>query len=467
MKSFPALVLAALLGALIALAVNTFLLQSANPAAAAPGDSLVADAHAADLEQKILQLSARLDAMNGNYNSSAVAMPRQSASRPVVELKNTGKNTTPEPDPRWYLEQYLLSFESGGNGSEYFRLAVDAFAQVLLADITKIISDEGARPELRIALMQMVTNGRFRGKGIVIDALLLTIRNGSAENIIIHACQALEIVGTADSAVLLEQIVWSVRKGQARMAALGVAVRLSGADANKMILRLIMASPDDATSSFLLNLLNGLDPDTALKVFQFASGQPLGTRLEAADQIHKYRSDAFYELIENWISFERDAGVLAKLKSALARKNEKRGWSAKQAVGPPDVNDPARDDTNAWASASADMGEQWLEVSYTNPIRATTIRIYEVCVPGAVTSVVGVDTKGNKLLLWSGVDPTAVPGVFEITMNETANPLRAVRITLDTNRAPGWSEIDAVEIAGPRGSAYASDAVASSAYNSN
>lgn len=470
MKPFLTVVVAALVGACLALAVNLLFLQNPSQNTKISGEpDGGADGRIAELEHKIAQLSSRLDAIAENKYSTAAPPVRESASRPSANTKNPGNNNiSSEPDPRWYLEQYILSFENGGTGSEYFRLAVEAFAPNLLSDITKIIADGGANPILRVALIRIIANVRFRGNQPVIDGLLLAIRDSLQDDIIMNACQALEIVASSSTASLLEQIIWSVRKGQARNAVIGAAARLSGADANKMILRLIMASPDEATTVFLLSLLNGLDPETALKVFQYASAQPVDTRLFAADQIHKYRTEAFYEFIEHWISFERDANVLAKLKNALAKKNEKRSWSAKQAVGPPDVNDPSRDDVNAWASASADMGDQWLELTYANPIRATTVRIYEVCAAGDVTSVTAIDTKGNKIILFSGVDTTAVPGVFEITFNETANPIRALRIVLDTNHSRGvWGEIDAVEIAGPRGSAFASDAAASSSYGAN
>ncbi len=40
----------------------------------------------------------------------------------------------------------------------------------------------------------------------------------------------------------------------------------------------------------------------------------------------------------------------------------------------------------------------------------------------------------------------------------------AVRVTLDTARHTGWHEIDAVELVGPDGSAFATDATASSTW---
>jgi hypothetical protein len=42
--------------------------------------------------------------------------------------------------------------------------------------------------------------------------------------------------------------------------------------------------------------------------------------------------------------------------------------------------------------------------------------------------------------------------------------VRVLRLTLDTDLRPGWSEIDAVELIGPDGRAWASSATASSSY---
>jgi hypothetical protein len=56
--------------------------------------------------------------------------------------------------------------------------------------------------------------------------------------------------------------------------------------------------------------------------------------------------------------------------------------------------------------------------------------------------------------------------VFEIRFAPTGFRVRAVRIVLDTNKRPGWCEIDAVELLGPDGSSWAQDATASSSYGS-
>lgn len=74
------------------------------------------------------------------------------------------------------------------------------------------------------------------------------------------------------------------------------------------------------------------------------------------------------------------------------------------------------------------------------------------------------DTSGRQHLLWKGTDPTSTPGVFAVPMGPTSYPLRRVRIVLDTRVRAGWNEIDAVQLVGPDGSAWAATATASSYY---
>lgn len=122
---------------------------------------------------------------------------------------------------------------------------------------------------------------------------------------------------------------------------------------------------------------------------------------------------------------------------------------------------PDQDHPNAWASLVPDGGRQWLELRYP-PRRAAALRIHEVCVAGAAAEVVLIDESGGEHVVWSGVDPTARPGVFEVAFATTVYRVAAVRLVLDTDRASGWSEIDAVELVGPDGNAWATGASASS-----
>ena len=67
-------------------------------------------------------------------------------------------------------------------------------------------------------------------------------------------------------------------------------------------------------------------------------------------------------------------------------------------------------------------------------------------------------------MLWSGRTPAQASGPLTIEFPTTAFAVSAVRIVLDTTRSAGWNEIDAVELVGPQGRAWASEARASSSY---
>ena len=75
-----------------------------------------------------------------------------------------------------------------------------------------------------------------------------------------------------------------------------------------------------------------------------------------------------------------------------------------------------------------------------------------------------VDEAGTRRTVWQGDDPTATPGVFEVPFAATGYRVAKVRVVLDTDRRPGWNEIDAVELVGPEGRAWAATATASSIY---
>jgi hypothetical protein len=92
------------------------------------------------------------------------------------------------------------------------------------------------------------------------------------------------------------------------------------------------------------------------------------------------------------------------------------------------------------------------------------VRVFEVNVAGAVAEVETVDEAGARRSVWKGEDPTAQPGVFEVAFPLTPYRVKRVRVVLDTDRRPGWDEIDAVELVGPDGRAWAESASASSTY---
>jgi hypothetical protein len=213
----------------------------------------------------------------------------------------------------------------------------------------------------------------------------------------------------------------------------------------------------------VLGALSTADPDAAIDVFRKASNAEEPVRLQAANTIGRFRGEAFAQFIDQWLGHERVPAIRQALEQARARLRETPPYAAQKATGMPDAV-PESDHPNAWASQQPDGGRQWLEVGYQPARRASAVRIHEVCVAGAVVQVFVVDEAGRRHEVWAGVDPTAVPGVFQVAFAPTAFRVKAVRIVLDTDKKPGWSEIDAVELLGPDGRAWASEATASSSY---
>lgn len=141
-------------------------------------------------------------------------------------------------------------------------------------------------------------------------------------------------------------------------------------------------------------------------------------------------------------------------------------WAPAQATGAPNSLQ-AGDQQTAWASLGQNKGPEWLKLEYVNPVEAKTIRIHENFNPGAISKVTGFDETGTETVLWEGTEPVkTAPNIFEVKP-ETPLVTKSIKIYLDTRRAKGWNEIDAVELVGADDSRqWASKATASSTYAS-
>jgi len=124
--------------------------------------------------------------------------------------------------------------------------------------------------------------------------------------------------------------------------------------------------------------------------------------------------------------------------------NSSPGWSAEQAIGPPDVPDH-RDHPNAWAARVPDHGEEWLQVNFTGGFRTAAVVIHESFNPGAI----------KRVEIISDGDDSAVTEVYSTTSPiigkhvTVVRPrgftfVKSVRIVIDEPKVPGWNEIDAV-----------------------
>lgn len=124
-------------------------------------------------------------------------------------------------------------------------------------------------------------------------------------------------------------------------------------------------------------------------------------------------------------------------------------YSAGQATGAPNV---ARhgDNARAWASRLADAGEEWLEVTFATPVRASGVRVIQSFNPGAIIRIEVSGETGAAATVWTGPDSTVYPrgeiGVLSVAFPPTPQPVARVKVVLDTKSVLGWNEIDAVEL---------------------
>lgn len=413
---------------------------------------------------------ARLDALElSRRRDEAEAATRQVAGVPHVPVVQgpPGGDTSTTPaaafDPRRLLAEYVASFANGGQGSEFFRMAVAAYAWELRRELQAIVVDRDQPDLLRKQVIAMLDGGSFRGDSETIDALLEVARQGGWEEGATAALAALAKIGDKRTAVLIEQLASGLQPLRLRKSAWAALVTLLGADADVALLRLLEREPELDGRIALLGFFRGGNHAAALRAYELASRDEQPMRLDAAGRIGHFRDDDFVALTQEWLAREGDEAVRARLLAALEQQKQIPAWHEMQACGPPDVEHIESDDRRAWASAQPDAGKEWLELSYV-PLRANRVAIHETCVPGAVVAVEVLEAKGAWRTVWSGDDPTTTAGTFEVSFATTANVVTKVRVTLDTSKKSGWSEIDAVELIGPDGRGWANGATASSRY---
>lgn len=368
------------------------------------------------------------------------------------------------PDPQSLFDQYVYSFAEGGQGSEYFRLGVDAYAPELLEEILAKLRDTGAPVSLRLRLLKMLANARFKGDSEVIDALLEVGTRDPNSKLSAAALKGLVKVGDANTGLAVERSLGIMQEPWRRQSAVRVVVQLAGADGNKALARMFRGERDAGGRQKMVYMLRTNDAVSALDTLRHASSAEQPVRLAAAKKLGQFRDADARTFARQWHGVERDAAVKRILANAIERQTKVPSWDAMKATGKPDAKDPARDSVNAWASKAASGGAEWLLLTYAQAFRASKVRIYEVLSAGAVVRVETVDTGGVRRAVWQGGDPTAAPGVFEVSFPLTAYRVKQVRVVLDTRRGSGWNEIDAVELVGPDARAWAVHAVASTTY---
>ncbi|MBI5362876.1 MAG: hypothetical protein HZA53_06830 [Planctomycetes bacterium] len=454
--------LAVVLSILLATAVALVLvLRTERPEPARVADAELVE-RAARIEARLDEVARRLEALERRSSAPLDAVEER------APVQRQAPNVSVPAEARehgavWYLDQYVASFDAGGEGSEYFRLIVDAYVTELVEPVSGLVTDAGRPLGLRLALVRMLGKARFRGDGRVIDTLVAILRADELEPLSLAAIEAWGRIGDADASPHLEALVWRLGRPSEIQAALRALLKIAGERANQVLVRLLFSAPDEASAKLLVALLDGADLDAALAFFQRAAQLAQPVRLPAAQRIGEFVEPPFQRFVEDWLRVETDPAVIAALGGARDAQQTVPPWSATQATGAPNA-DPKRDDPHAWAPLDPEMGVQWLQLEYAAADRITGVNAHETCAPGAISELRARDTGGTWHVLWSGSANSGGSGPLEIRFAPTTFRTQTLRLVLDTNRTEGWNEIDAVEVLGIGGRQWATGASASSTY---
>jgi hypothetical protein len=99
-------------------------------------------------------------------------------------------------------------------------------------------------------------------------------------------------------------------------------------------------------------------------------------------------------------------------------------------------------------------------------VRVDGVRVHETLSPGALARIEVKGPDGAWDPVWIGEERREPsPCWSEPKLVPTLYASNAIRLVLDTNRAPGWNEIDAVELLGDGLRQWAVRATASSSYS--
>jgi len=121
-------------------------------------------------------------------------------------------------------------------------------------------------------------------------------------------------------------------------------------------------------------------------------------------------------------------------------------WSAQRVLGAPDVFPQHGDLVNAWASRGADDADEWIEVGFARPTRASAIELYETYNPGAVTAIVVIPESGSPYTAYQAT-PAANgqrANKLRVELGCTGEPVVAIRVLLGSRQVTGWNELDAI-----------------------
>jgi len=119
------------------------------------------------------------------------------------------------------------------------------------------------------------------------------------------------------------------------------------------------------------------------------------------------------------------------------------------------ANATGKMDDKVWTNNSTNVGFDWLELGFAKPVAATEVRavIHDGDEVEAMNKVELQDTEGKWHTVWEGIsevkkDDRGPRTWFVKTFPKTAYKVKAVKYTIANNVAPGYKNIDAVQLVG-------------------
>jgi hypothetical protein len=125
--------------------------------------------------------------------------------------------------------------------------------------------------------------------------------------------------------------------------------------------------------------------------------------------------------------------------AASARAGSEYGktqYSAGRATGAPNVT-VVGNSPDAWCPAVRNVGMDWLEVTFANPVSAVEVRVQQSEASGAIAKVEAFEPDGTAHVWWEGTDPYQAPAVRKIVVRRARAAHRVSRGAGEVHAEPG------------------------------
>ena len=146
-----------------------------------------------------------------------------------------------------------------------------------------------------------------------------------------------------------------------------------------------------------------------------------------------------------WASMAKASSAFGSANAAPADSHD--GNTPWQATGAPNGEE--------WNNNNQDIGFDWIELAYANPVKATEVRAVTTSDEAAksISKIELIDTDGATHTIWSGLSdtqPDARGARTWIVRKFDATPyqVKSVKLTFANNVASGYKQVDAVQLVG-------------------